>query len=107
MKSKLDVAESNFTLISICITHRETGEEHINNVLFVAGLSGGEFSALVLITHQLSVQKPQIFPLCTEVNFQNLESQVGVQTQGSLNQRVRQLHSRAPDGKTRGAPRSG
>lgn len=48
-KSKLDVAESNFTLIGIYITGRETWEEHINNVLLVAGLSGGEFSALVLI----------------------------------------------------------
>lgn len=43
------MAESNFILISIYIRHRETGEEHINNVLFVAGLWGGEFSALVLI----------------------------------------------------------
>lgn len=30
------MAEPNFTLISIYITHRETGEEHINNELFVA-----------------------------------------------------------------------
>lgn len=36
-------------MISIYITHRETREEHINNVLFVADLSGGEFSAIVLI----------------------------------------------------------
>lgn len=48
LKSKLDVAESNFILISIYITHRETQEEHINNVLFVAGVSGGEFSAIIL-----------------------------------------------------------
>lgn len=101
-KSKLDVAESNFTLISIYIRHRETGEEHINNVLFVAGLSGGEFSALVLICRHTSApcaETPNL-PSMHRSKLPEAEShRFGMQTQAVLHQRVRQLHSRAPYGK--------